>query len=86
MTLPLTTTDASLIVRVKRYSLIAWFATLVLGLSSWGANFIEFHALASFLFAGAWITGAAFIVCWLFLAVSALVLLFNHFSGRSGGA
>ena len=82
----LTATDANLITRAKRCALIAWLTALGFGLLSWGARALDLQTLASALIAAVWIAGAAFVFCWLFLAVSALILVFNHFSGRSGGA
>ncbi|KQY51922.1 hypothetical protein [Lysobacter sp. Root494] len=84
--LTLSATDAGLITRAKRFAFIAWLAALSLGLLSWGARVLDFHGLASALMLAVWVAGAAFVVCWLFLAVSALILVFNHLSGRSGGA
>ncbi len=80
-----TATDAILITRAKRCAFVAWLTALVLGLLSLGARALDFHGLASALMAAVWLAGAAFVACWLFLAVSALILVFSHFSGRSGG-
>lgn len=82
----LTTTDARLVNRAKRYAFIAWLAALILGLLSWGARALEFNGLASAMMVMVWVFGLIFVGCWLFLAVSALILLFNNLSGRSGGA
>ena len=81
-----TATDAGLINRAKRYAFIAWLSALVLGLLSWGARALDLDGVAFALMLAVWIAGAAFVICWLFLAISALILLFNSFSGRSGGA
>ena len=81
-----TASDASLINRAKRYAFIAWLTALILGLLSWGARALDLDGVAFALLLAVWIAGAAFVICWLFLAVSALILLFSKFSGRSGGA
>ena len=78
--------DATLITRPRRGAFIAWLAALAFGLLSWGAKALDLQTLASALMVAVWIAGAAFFVCWLLLAVSALVLVFNRLSGRSGGA
>jgi hypothetical protein len=78
--------DANLITRAKRCAFIAWFTALGFGLLSLGAWALDLQTLASALMVVVWVAGAAFVVCWLFLFVSTLVLVFNHFSGRSGGA
>ena len=80
-----TATDASLINRAKRYAFIAWLTAVILGLLSWSARSFDLDGLAFALLLAVWIAGAAFVICWLFLAVSGLILMFNHFSGRSGG-
>ena len=81
-----TTTDANLIARAKRCAFIAWLTALIFGLLSWGARALDLDGVASNLLLVVWIAGAAFVICWAFLVVSAFILLVNKFSGRSGGA
>lgn len=78
-----TETDASLITRGKRYAFIAWLTAVILGLLSWGARASDLDGVAFTLLLGAWIAGVVFAICWIFLAISTLILLFNYFYGRS---
>ena len=78
-----TATDARLISRGKRYAFIAWLSAMGFGLLSGGARVYGLDGLASILMVAVWIGGFVFVICWLFLAVSMLILMFNHFSGRS---
>ena len=83
--LKVTEQDGALIKKGQRYAFIAWLCALLLGVASWGARAFELHGAASLLMTGVWIAGAVFVLCWLFLAVSMLLLFISQF-GRRGDA
>jgi len=74
-------TDADIIKGTKRGALFSWLAALLFGLMSWGARSLGLETMASALFALVWIAVAGFLISWLILAISIVVLLAGKFKG-----
>lgn len=74
-------TDGAFIGLVKRIAFFAWLVALVLGLCSGLARrFFGHELLADVLLAMAWCAGGVFVICWLVLAVSMLILMASRFT------
>ncbi len=73
-------TDDAIISRTKRVAFCAWGVALVLGLGSGVARHFGREMLADVLLALVWCAGGVFVICWLVLAISMLILMASHFT------
>jgi hypothetical protein len=68
--------DAAIVNGTKKFAFASWLGAVVCGLSSWVARANDLDATASILFGLVWLFALVFVLCWVVLAISALVLIF----------